>query len=97
MAKFSKTFVKKLSCSGTIVALINVLLLILGIVALITGSMIRNSFEAIDNYVKIGQIQRTSLLLMVIGALLVIIGLIGIYLRTCKKKDMSYFNYFVKI
>ena len=75
--KISDKFVKKLSCKGVLLVIINVLLLVLGIVILITGSSIHQITKDIDDYVEIKLIENTSVVFMVIGVTLILIGLIG--------------------
>ena len=71
---------KKISINGIILLIINIFLLIFGIVASITGSVIRGTLKEIDNYVDLKLVETLSLELMIIGIILIIIGLIGMLL-----------------
>jgi hypothetical protein len=80
MKKFSQIWQKKISINGIILLIINIFLLIFGIVASITGSVIRGTLKEIDNYVDLKLVETLSLELMIIGIILIIIGLIGMLL-----------------
>lgn len=80
MKKFSQLWQKKISINGIILLIINIFLLIFGIVASITGSVIRGTLKEIDNYVDLKLVETLSLELMIIGIILIIIGLIGMLL-----------------
>ena len=77
MTKFVEKWQEKMSCSGIILLIINVLLLIFGLVAAITGSVIRQTIKEIDSYVDLKLVETLSIELMVIGIILIIIGLTG--------------------
>ena len=76
MASIREKFLKKLTAWGVLMLFIYVPLLLLGIFALNSSTLLRSNINEIYTIAKTDLINISSLVLMIIGGLLIIVGLI---------------------
>ena len=76
MTSIKDKFLNKLTRWGVLILIIYVPLLLLGIFALNSSTLIRSNINEIDTIAKTDLINISSLVLMIIGGLLIIVGLI---------------------